>query len=240
MKNKNIISVTNLIKLLDENSLRNEDVVINLIRSFGLVQWGPPVFGLDETWKNPSTEMAGIYQIPKQLAQALIYLSSKKINSYCEIGIFQGGNFVFVSEYLRKFNPDIKCVGIDPTNYLNPEIRSYLDENEWMQFKSCTSDDIAGEKFDLVLIDGNHIDGWVNKDWENLGKHASICMIHDIQEPSCQEVIEFWGDLKEKYEIEKFTYCTTEQPTMGIGIIYPDKVKFQGEEFPEKKYRGKK
>lgn len=240
MLNKNIVSVTNLIKLLDVESLKNEEILINLIRSFGLVQWGPPVFGTDETWKNNSTDMAGIYQIPKQLAQALIYLSNKKITSYCEIGVFQGGNFVFVSEYLRKFNPEIKCTGIDPTNYLNPEIRSYIDGNDWMQFKSCTSDDIVGEKFDLVLIDGNHVDGWVEKDWNNLGRYANICMIHDIQELSCQDVIDFWNKKKTEYENKEFTFYPTEMPTMGIGIIYPDKVKTYEDSNLEKKYRGKK
>lgn len=237
MKNKNIITVTNLIKLLDKDSLKNEEIVINLIRSFGLVQWGPPVFGLDEMWKNHSNDMAGIYQIPKQLAQALIFLSDKEINSYCEIGIFQGGNFVFVSEYLKRFNPELTCTGIDPTNYLNPEIRAYIDGHDWMEFKQCTSDDISGTRFDLVLIDGNHIDGWIEKDWNNLGKEASICMIHDIQETTCPEVIDFWSKVKSKFEVEEFTYNPTELDIMGIGIT---SFKEKEVDYSEKKYRGKR
>ena len=94
MKNKNIITVINLIRLLPLEQLRNPEIIINLIRSFGLVQWGPPVFGDDEAFKNRAVDMAGIYQIPAQLAGALIYLSRFEINSYAEVGVFQGGNFL--------------------------------------------------------------------------------------------------------------------------------------------------
>ncbi len=223
MLNKNIIAVTNLIKLLRAEDLLNEEIVINLIRAFGLVQWGPPVFGADEVWKNRTSDMAGIYQIPKQLAEALIFLSDKEINSFCEIGTFQGGSFIFMSEYLRKFNPAIKCLSIEINpGYISPEVSKYVEENkEWLNLKICTSEDIAGSKFDLVFIDGNHIGGWIEKDWNNVGKYSSICMFHDIQEPSCSEVVDFWNTvIKPKYEIYEFTYNPTETPIMGIGITF--------------------
>lgn len=227
MQNKNIIVVTNLIKLLDKETLRNHDVVVNLIRAFGIVHWGLPVFGEDEAWKNTSQDAAGIYQTPTQLAKALIYLSGFEINSYAEIGVFQGGNFLFVSEYLRRFNPEIVCVGIDPTNFLNPEVKEYIDSNaSWMTFKAATSEDVKGGKFDLVFIDGNHDGGWVIKDWENLGKHAKICMIHDIQETSCPEVVAFWNDLDKKgKEVVECLDHSSPVPLQGIGIIHSKKIK---------------
>jgi len=39
MKNKNIVAVRNLIRCLDIESLRNPEVVANLVRAFGLVKW---------------------------------------------------------------------------------------------------------------------------------------------------------------------------------------------------------
>lgn len=222
MKNKNIIAVQNLLRCLDLNSLRNAEVVANLVRAFGIVQWGPPVFGNDEIFKNRFGDMAGIYQTPDQIAKALVYLSDFEINSYLEIGVFQGGNFLFVSEYLRRFNPDVQCLGIDPTGYLNDEISAVIQKEDWLSFSDMTSDGLIGEKFDLVFIDGEHTGEWVRKDWENVGHHAKICMIHDIQETTCPEVVAFWKELKQttsKGAIE-FLDHTSLVPLQGIGIIH--------------------
>ena len=71
MKNKNIIAVQNLIRCLPINALEDAEVVANLVRAFGIVQWGPDAFGEDEKFKNASVEMAGIYQTPNQIAKAL-------------------------------------------------------------------------------------------------------------------------------------------------------------------------
>ncbi len=222
MRNKNIIAVVNLIHCLEVESLRNPEVVANLIRAFGLVCWGPPVFGKDEQFKNHATEMAGIYQTPDQLSKALVYLSNFKINTYLEIGIFQGGNFLFVSEYLKRFNPEIKCMGIDPTNYLNPEIRELTELSEWMRIASVTSDKLDGRKFDLVFIDGDHSAEWVKKDYESVGQHAKICMLHDIQEGSCPAVMQFWDNLKKttKKTCIEFLESQDAGPIQGIGIMH--------------------
>lgn len=219
MKNKNIIAVRNLLRCLDTKSLRNSEVIANLVRAFGIVQWGPNVFGEDEMFKNPTVDMAGIYQTPDQIAKALVYLSEFEINSYLEIGIFQGGNFIFVSEYLRRFNPDIECLGIDPTQYLNDEVRAVIETEMFLTFKSITSDHLAGKEFDLVFIDGEHTGGWVKRDYENVGKFAKICMFHDVQESSCPEVIQFWESIKDKKSV-MFLDCISNQPTQGIGIIH--------------------
>ena len=218
MKNKNIIVVRDLIGLLDLESLRNYEIVANLVRAFGIVQWGPPAFGDDEIFKNTSDGAAGIYQTPNQIAKALVYLSDFEINSYCEIGVFQGGNFLFVTEYLKRFNPDIRCVGVDPTHYLNDEIKEII-QDEWnITFRPITSDKIIGKEFDLVFIDGEHTGEWVRKDYENVGQYAKICMFHDIQETGCPDVVKFWEKIKGKDYIE-FLDCTTELPSQGIGII---------------------
>ena len=218
MKNKNIITVRNLIKCLDIKSLRNPEVVANLARTFGIVQWGLPVFGDEEIFKNASEDMAGIYQTPTQIAPALVYLSHFKIDSYLEIGVFQGGNFIFTSEYLKRFNPGIVCTGIDPTNFLNPEIKEIIESESYLNFAQLTSYDVVGKEFDLVFIDGDHSTEWINADFENVGKYADICMFHDIQETSCPDAVEYWKNSKKDSSIE-FIHCTTKSPLQGIGIL---------------------
>jgi cephalosporin hydroxylase len=224
MKNKNAVAVQNLIRLLPLETLKDEEIVLNLIRAFGIVQWGTPVFGEDEQWKNTSGDMAGIYQTPGQLAKALIYLSQFKIQSYCEVGVFQGGNFLFVSEYLKRFNPDIQCTGVDPSDYLNPEIRSMIEQSGFMKFFAGTSETIGNENsFDLVFLDGDHSDEWITKDYNNLGKQAKICMMHDIQETSCPDVVAFWERLKstvKKKIVKEFLEHKASVPLQGIGIIH--------------------
>ena len=219
MRNKNIIVVQNLIRCLPLEILKDYEVVANLVRAFGIVQWGAPAFGHDEKFKNASVDMAGIYQTPDQIAKALVYLSDFKINSFLEIGVFQGGNFIFMSEYLKRFNPGIKCLGIDPTDFLNPEIHAIIESEDWLTFCKVTSDDIGEvkQKFDLVFIDGEHRDGWAERDYNNVGKYAKICMIHDIQETTCPEIVGFWQKLR-KEKVEFLDY-TSEVPTQGIGIV---------------------
>jgi len=170
MNNKNIIAVRNLIRRLDKESLKNPEVVANLIRAFGIVQWGPDVFGADEVFKNASPEMAGIYQTPDQIAKALVYLSDYKINSYLEVGVFQGGTFLFVSEYLRRFNPKIQCTGIDPTDYLNPEIADIINAESWLSFLPCTSDDVAGKPFDFDGI----TTGWIHGSSKSVNSSSNM------------------------------------------------------------------
>lgn len=221
MKNKNIIVVQSLIRQLSEDSLKDPGIVADLIRAFGIVQWGPSVFGGDEVFKNHSPEMAGIYQTPCQLARALVYLSDEKIDSYLEVGIFQGGCFLFVSEYLKRFNPGISCLGIDPTSFLNPEVREIADASGFMKIAHITSDQIAGSKHDLVFIDGEHTGEWPERDWANVGKHARICLLHDIQETTCPEVVAFWEKLKAQkgYVTAEFLEHQSLIPLQGIGLL---------------------
>jgi hypothetical protein len=228
MKNKNIIAVKNIIRCLDIDSLKNPEVVANLVRAFGIVQWGTVSFGDDEIFKNPSVEMAGIYQTPIQVAEMLVYLSDFEINSFLEVGVFQGGNLIFMSEYLRRFNPNIRCIGIDPNGHLNDEIRAIIETELFLSFKSITSDHISGTEFDLVFLDGDHGAAWIKKDWENVGKCSKICAIHDIQGPVCPDVVKFWKALKEKNKgkvIAEFLKSSTTEPTKGIGVIHNAKRK---------------
>jgi len=225
MQNKNIIAVCNLIRCLEIESLKNPEVVANLVRAFGIVQWNVTgAFGDDEKFKNLTTDMAGIYQTPDQIGKALAYISEYKINTFLEVGVFQGGNFLFMSEYLRRFNPKIKCIGIDPTQFLNDDIRQIIETELWLSFKAITSDELCGQKFDLVFIDAEHSAEWINRDFDNVGQYAKICMIHDIHESSCPDIVAFWETKKNDTTVEFLDY-TSEQPSQGIGVIHNEKGK---------------
>ena len=225
MKNKNIVPIQNLIRTLDISSLKNPEVVANLVRCFGIMPWvhyGMTMYGSDTDYINPP-ETASIGQTPDQIAKALVYLSDFKINSYCEIGLYFAGNFLFVSEYLKRFNPDIQCLGVDPTNHVSSEIREYIELSDWLRLALVTSDQIVGRKFDLVMIDGDHCNPWPQKDWDNVGKYASMCMFHDLQDPLWPDVAAFWIGLKGK-KVE-FLECWPDRKTHGIGLIHNTPIK---------------
>lgn len=221
MKNKNIIAVRNLIQCLDLESLRNPKVVANLVRAFGIMPWGPKTSGPETVFINKDDGGACIGQTPDQIAGALVYLSRFKIKSFCEIGVMYGGNFLFCSEYLRRFNPDIQCLGIDPTGYLEAEIKEIIDRELHLNFKAVTSDGIAGMVFDFAFLDADHSTPWIIKDWENVGRHAKICGFHDLQDALWPDVAAFWETLdnpkKEKVEfLDDPSGCRVH----GIGIIH--------------------
>lgn len=217
------MAVRNLIRCLEIENLKNPDVVANLVRVFGIMPWvhpGMELSGPEVQFINPDG-MASIGQTPDQIAKALVYLSGFKIDSFCEIGICYGGNFLFTSEYLRRFNSDIQCTGIDPTNYLDADIRGIVNATAWMEFISATSDAVAGRKFDFVFLDGEHSTAWLVKDYENVGKYAKFCGFHDLQDSLWPDVAAFWATLESaKKEKVEFLDDPSGRKTHGIGIIH--------------------
>jgi hypothetical protein len=223
--NRNIKPVLNILRTLDVASLKNYEVVANLVRLFGLMPWVLPGMGLqgpEVEYVNP-TYVAAIGQTPNQIAKALVYLGDYKINSYCEIGLYYAGTFLFVSEYLRRFNPEIKCLGVDPNNHVSPEIREMVELSDWMRFATVTSEQIVGRKYDLVFIDGEHTAPWPGKDWDNVGKYSDICMFHDIQDELWPDAGALWRTLKGK-KVE-FLDTWEDRATHGIGLIHVREVK---------------
>jgi hypothetical protein len=225
MKNKNIIAVQNLIRCLDIESLRNFEVVANLVRAFGIMNWGPNATGPEMRFINYSG--AAIGQTPDQIAKALVYISRFEINSFCEIGLYYGGNFLFCSEYLRRFNPDIQCTGIDPSDYLDSEIKEIINANDWLYYEKTTSESLTGRQFDFVFIDGEHTAPWPAKDYENIGRHAKICGFHDLQDPLWQDVRKFWGTLNNPgMRKVEFLDDLSGRNSHGIGLIHDEIIRY--------------
>lgn len=92
---------------------------------------------------------------------------AKGVNSCLEIGTFTGYGFFVVSTFLKTFvNADmtfktIDVVGLDEQDPVYNYIKDY--------FQLTDSDGIvtAGEKYDLVLVDGSTEKEWLAKDMNN-------------------------------------------------------------------------
>lgn len=159
-------------------SLDDPAAIEAMIQRFGLFPDGRPLYGAPyNRWKNPK---AGLWQQPNQLAPFLADLRDRPIASYLEVGAFQGWTFCFITAWLWRRNPDLRAVALDPEPWFTDWDRvAPLLPIERVQ---ATTEAVAGQAFDLVLIDGNHDYDQVRADWERVGQYAKLCAFHDIQD----------------------------------------------------------
>lgn len=221
-----LIEIPRLVKSHSLEQLRSVPIVEGIIKQCGLHNDDRITshYGVEDKYFVDG----GMLQQPRQLAEAMVYLSDKNIKKYVEIGTFNGTGTVFMASYLSMFNP-LETITVDNLRSINPHDLLRL-ENEGIKIKQIlgTSDNIKGEKSDLCFIDGDHHYDWVVRDYENVGKPARIVMFHDIiddwvvdqmdQEGSIRQ----WNELKHNNPDKKFTeftYHPEGKRYFGIGIM---------------------
>ncbi len=193
------------------------------IRDFGLVNDStlPYLYGDERIYMEPYRENLGIYQTPIQFASLLKFLEPFEINSYCEIGVFRGGTFLFMKYFLQAKNPDVELICIDPTD----NIHELAKDEILPHLKKATSFDFKNTQFDCVFIDGDHSFEWVQNDYMNIGQFSDICIFHDVIEPTCPGVVNFWNLAKSDARFNKnveFTESLGGYKHQGIGVLYND------------------
>ena len=207
-----------LIKEISElniNTLTEEDI-IGIVCRYGLVADPGWDCGKWTEYKVKDWYTPGIYQTPEQIAQCIMELLKYDINSYLEIGIYQGGSYLLMTNFLKLKNPNIICIGTDISEqFMNADVKPHL-----LGYHIGTSNYFKEMKFDLVFIDGDHTYKGAKTDWENVGRFAKMTMFHDIVQPSCPELIQFWNELKEGKNYKEYCYHTTGKPVQGIGLIF--------------------
>ena len=206
------------------NHLNLKDITVTQIESiicnFGLAFDKKCDYGEYKKFMVSQRVDLGVYQTPRQFAECIFELLKYEINTYLEIGLFNGGSYLIMTSFLRWKNPEIKCTGVDITDkYMLPEVKDRLDG-----FIRGTSSDLKGQHFDLVFIDGDHHYRKIKKDWENVGRYADMAIFHDINERTCPDVKRFWNEIKPGKEFKEYVYQTEGNPVMGIGLIFNTKV----------------
>jgi hypothetical protein len=172
-----------------------------------------------EKYKDHLSFEGGLWQMPEELADLMVFLSDKKIESFLNIGTFNGLTFNLLSDFLYSFGCK-KCITIDPHNY-NPPI------DERFEYLTLTSDNFKDQVFDLVFIDGDHSYNGVKKDYENVGRLAKYCIFHDIDDDFVRYGINndggvprFWEEIKNEKKYMEFIDNSKPIKVMGIGIVY--------------------
>ncbi|QKD00984.1 class I SAM-dependent methyltransferase [Mesorhizobium loti] len=165
----------------------------------------------------------GLWQIPRQLAQAMALLAGQRIVSFLEVGTCDGFTFSFMAACLSRLNPGLKATTIDIASRL-PTCARIVFKTPVEFLAGKTSDAFAGHVFDLVLIDGDHSYEWITRDYRNVGQQARLCMFHDINDRFCGDdtVPKFWRELKTeesgRADFHEFLYHSNADRVMGIGI----------------------
>ena len=139
------------------------------------------------------------WQYPSQFSKYLVWLSTRQIGSYLEIGCRHGGTFIITVEYLNRFAPVTRAVAVDlgcgdAVKYyasLNPVVNWYDLSSRSEEFASL----IYSSQFDLALIDGDHSLEGVTSDFRTVQDKVRYAVFHDIFSDACPDVGVFWNNL---------------------------------------------
>ena len=162
---------------LDE--LLSPDWLLDTIRAVGLV----PIPDAELTYEGETdcmnSSQQGLIQLPREFARWLLLLAAHRPATYLEIGCFNGASASLAAAYLQRFHPDFRATPIDvwPAFVFFHEVRELVPLRYVV---GKTSFDFAGENFDAVFIDGDHSFEWAWADFQNVGRAAKVCALHDV------------------------------------------------------------
>ena len=211
--------------MASSEDLRRVEYVESLVGRAGLAHDDRGIYGEDARWMNPVPR--GLWQIPRQLAELLVWLSHRNVRTFLEIGTYTGHTFAVIMTYLSRFQPDLVGTTVDPAR--RHRVSGLTPRYFRARYARGTSDDFAGRSFDFCFIDGDHRYGAVARDFRSVGRYARICAFHDINDELSASfagndggVVRFWSDLVtviDPQRVRTFCYHSEGRRVMGIGAI---------------------
>lgn len=222
------------LRVADVSALRTPEVLERLLPELGLNDEILSEFPADLL---PSCgEGLLSWQYPNQFAPYLCELARYPIESYLEIGARHGGTFAITVEYLNRFTPVHTALAVDIG--ASPTLLEYERIRPGARFAqvSSSSDEFrelvrATGRFDLVLIDGNHVEAAAWSDFETIRPHARMVAVHDIGSDACPGIAKVWSRIRREYaghyRFLEFTaqYDDVVERTgarfLGIGLAVP-------------------
>jgi hypothetical protein len=207
------------------DELRSLDWLVATIREVGLV----PIPEAEATYEGEqdfiNASQQGLIQLPREFARWLLLAGERRPATYLEIGCFNGATASLATAYLQRFNAAFAATTIDvwPAFVFHHLVRDLIPLSYVV---GKTSYDFCGAAFDAVFIDGDHSFDWAWADYQNVGRAASLCALHDVRNAPYRElpmggVCGVWELLRREEAagaefIEIFEHPLRE--IMGIGV----------------------
>jgi len=134
----------------------------------------------------------GIVQYPLEYARWLRLLADYPINSYLEIGCFNGCTASLAAAYLHRLNPTLTATTVDlyPWFLFYDLVRTLIPLDYRV---GVTSYHFRDRLFDAVFIDADHSFVWAWTDYQNVGRTARVCGIHDVMSQFYYDTEELGG-----------------------------------------------
>lgn len=217
-----LLNTLNVLLSAPLDKLRDADFLEHMVRMAGLFPDNRGLYGeQNNAYQN---KQMGSWQCPRELAEFLVYLQGFRISSYLDIGPFYGWTCSLITAVLFRFNPDLRVTAIDPQGWwsLHPQIATVLP----ITYRNETSDAYIGRKFDFVFIDGDHEYSACRRDYENVGRQARVCALHDCNDDYIRTcpfqaggVPKLWDELKSRVPSKEFFRHPDGLKVMGIGVL---------------------
>ena len=202
-------------------TLSKQDIITSILKNKLMCDNRGNLYGDD--YLSYTSYTTGMWQFPDELAEMLLYLQDKKVESFLNIGTFNGLTFNLMSDFFNIFRKTV-CITLDPFDFKPVKSINYI-------YESKTSIDYSGINFDFVFIDGDHSYKESKKDYDNVGKYAKYCAFHDIDDSYIREtkgyeggIPKLWEELKAKNSYIEFNSNKKNKKIMGIGLIYDKKI----------------
>ena len=177
----------------------------------------------------------------REFGEFLKLIRENNVRSYLEIGSKNGGSLWRIATTLPRGS---RVVSVDlPHGDLSfketaPNLQACIAElkrrgYDSHLFMADSTDPRTVEgvhalgPFDLCLIDANHTEPYVRKDWANYGPMARIVAFHDIAWKRVVhdtkklpiDVPKVWAEIKGGYKHTEIRYCPQDN---GIGVLWRD------------------
>jgi cephalosporin hydroxylase len=194
-------------------------------------------FNLEQIHEQPEIVLAHggglrLWQYPNQFSKYLTTLRALSPRSYIEVGCRWGGTFAVTVEYLSRFGGLEQAVAVDLEATSVVQYVETCGRNVTFVRADSTgrefADWLAGKRFDVAFIDGDHSYQGVSRDFVTLAPLASILVFHDICSHAVPGVAVFWMELKamhgDTYDFYEFleqypdVLARMRVPYLGIGI----------------------